>query len=85
MITNPIPLLCDNTSVLNMAKNPAHHKRSKHIDVKHHFLRDNVEKGNIRIKFYKTKDHISDIFSKQLSKDVFEKDYLKLELMRVSN
>ncbi|XP_070042732.1 secreted RxLR effector protein 161-like [Nicotiana tomentosiformis] len=40
-----VPLLCDNTSALNMAKNPVQHKRIKHIDVRHHFLKDNVEKG----------------------------------------
>ncbi|XP_070020291.1 secreted RxLR effector protein 161-like [Nicotiana sylvestris] len=41
--TNCVPLLCDNTSAFNMAKNPVQHKRTKHIDVRHYFLRDNVE------------------------------------------
>ncbi|XP_070013245.1 secreted RxLR effector protein 161-like [Nicotiana sylvestris] len=44
VLTKSVPLLCDNTSALNMAKNPVQHKRTKHIDVRHHFLRDNVEK-----------------------------------------
>ncbi|KAM3304197.1 hypothetical protein P3S67_015229 [Capsicum chacoense] len=44
------PLLYyDNTSVINMAKNSVQHKRTKHIDVRHHFLRDSVEKGLIKI------------------------------------
>ncbi|XP_075111863.1 secreted RxLR effector protein 161-like [Nicotiana tabacum] len=51
-----VPLLCDNTGTLNMAKNPVQHKRIKHIDVRHHFLRDNVEKGLICMKFYKIED-----------------------------
>ena len=42
-----IPLMCDNTSVVSMGKNPVHHKKTKHIDVRHHFLRDNVEKENL--------------------------------------
>ena len=42
-----IPLMCDNTSAVSMGKNPVHHKRTKHIDVRHHFLRDHVEKGNM--------------------------------------
>ncbi|XP_075084828.1 uncharacterized protein LOC142168067 [Nicotiana tabacum] len=49
-----VPLLCDNTSALNMAKNSVRHKRTKHIDVRHHFPRDNVEKGVICMKFCKT-------------------------------
>ncbi|XP_075083389.1 secreted RxLR effector protein 161-like [Nicotiana tabacum] len=50
-----VPLLCDNTSALNMAKNPVQHKRIKHIDVQHHFLKDNVEKGLICMKLCKQK------------------------------
>ena len=42
-----IPLMCNNTSSVSMGKNPVHHKRTKHIDVRHHFLRDNVEKGKL--------------------------------------
>ncbi|XP_019230817.1 PREDICTED: uncharacterized protein LOC109211708 [Nicotiana attenuata] len=51
-----VPLLCDNASVLKMAKNPVQHKRTKHIDVRNHFLRDNVEKGLICMKFCSTED-----------------------------
>jgi hypothetical protein len=42
-----IPLLCDSTSALSVAKNPVLHSRTKHIEVRYHFLRDNVEKGTI--------------------------------------
>lgn len=38
---------CDNTSAINVSKNPVHHSRTNHIDVHHHFLRDHVEKGNV--------------------------------------
>ncbi|XP_070021374.1 secreted RxLR effector protein 161-like [Nicotiana sylvestris] len=39
-----IPIFCDNTSSISMTKNPVHHKRTKHIDVRYHFIRDNYEK-----------------------------------------
>ncbi|XP_075096479.1 secreted RxLR effector protein 161-like [Nicotiana tabacum] len=52
VLAESVPLLCDNTSALNMAKNPVQHKRTKHIDVGHYFLRDNVEKRLICMKFY---------------------------------
>ena len=44
-----IPILCDNTSAINLAKNPIQHSRSKHIDIKYHFIKDHVQKGDIEI------------------------------------
>ena len=50
-----IPILCDNTSAINLTKNPIQHSRSKHIDIKHHFIRDHVKKGDIELSFINTK------------------------------
>ncbi|XP_070004504.1 secreted RxLR effector protein 161-like [Nicotiana sylvestris] len=69
-----VPLLCDSTIALNMEKNTVHHKRTKHIDVRHQFLKDNVEKGLICMKFCKTKDQLADIFTKALSIEHFKKN-----------
>jgi hypothetical protein len=44
---SPVPLMCDSTSTISVSKNPVLHSRTKHIEVRYHFLRDNVEKGNI--------------------------------------
>jgi hypothetical protein len=44
-----IPLLCDNESAIKIANNPVQHSRTKHIDIRHHFLRDHVGKGDIKI------------------------------------
>nr|ABA93908.1 retrotransposon protein, putative, unclassified [Oryza sativa Japonica Group] len=44
-----VPLFCDNTSVINIAKNPVQHSRTKHIDIRFHFLRDHVEKGDVEL------------------------------------
>ena len=46
-----VPLLCDNTSAINIAKNHVQHYRTKHIDIRYHFLRDHVEKGDIVLQF----------------------------------
>lgn len=73
-----ISIFCDNTSAINIAKNPVQHKRTKHIDIRHHFRRDNVEKGHISIMFYSTEEQIADIFTKALSKEHFEKNNLAL-------
>lgn len=49
VVFDTIPLLSNNNSALNMAKNLVHHKRTKHIDVRHDILRDNEEKWNINL------------------------------------
>lgn len=61
--------MCDNTSVENMAKNLVQHKRTKYIDIMHHFLRDNLENGLIKMVFYNIEDQIVDIFTKALNRD----------------
>jgi len=43
---NHIPLKCDNTSSINLTKSPIMHSRDKHIEIRHHFLRDHIRKGN---------------------------------------
>ncbi|GJT92198.1 hypothetical protein Tco_1081043 [Tanacetum coccineum] len=44
-----IPIMCDNKGAIDLSKNPIQHLRTKHIEIRHHFLRDNVQKGNISI------------------------------------
>ena len=46
-----ILIMCDNTSVINMSKNPIQHSRTKHIEIRHHFLRDHAKKGDIALNF----------------------------------
>lgn len=82
VVTDCITIMCDNTRAMNMAKNPVHHKRTKHIDVRHHFLRDNVEKGLIFLEFCKIEDQVADIFIKALSRVYFERNRLDLGLIR---
>ncbi|XP_070025232.1 secreted RxLR effector protein 161-like [Nicotiana sylvestris] len=84
VLTKSVTLLCNNTSALNMAKNPVQHKRTKDIDVRHHFLRDNVEKGLICMMFCSTEDQIADIFTKALSREHFERNRVKLELLKLN-
>ena len=76
-----IEIRCDNTSAINISKNPVHHSRTKHIDVRHHFLRDNVEKKNIELTHCRTEDQIADIFTKALNKEPFIKLRLHLGLI----
>ena len=61
-----IPILCDSKSAIAITENPVHHSRTKHIDVRYHFIKDHVEKGNIEMYFVPTENQIADIFTKPL-------------------
>ncbi|GKC24499.1 hypothetical protein Tco_1026649 [Tanacetum coccineum] len=61
-----IPILCDNKGAIDLSKNPVLHSRSKHIEIRHHFLHDNVQKGNISIEKVSFEDNIADILTKHL-------------------
>jgi len=76
--TGCIPIFCDKISAINIAKSPCQHKRTKHIDICHHSLRDNVKKGLISINFCATNKQIADIFTKALSRDQFERNRFEL-------
>ncbi|GJR93470.1 retrovirus-related pol polyprotein from transposon TNT 1-94 [Tanacetum coccineum] len=59
-----IPIMCDNKGAIDLSKNPIQHSRTKHIEIRHHFLRDNVQKGNISIEKVSSEDNIADILTK---------------------
>jgi hypothetical protein len=61
-----VPLMCDSTSAISVAKTPVLHSRTKHIDVRYHFLRDNVEKRNIYLIHVLTEKQLADILTKHL-------------------
>jgi hypothetical protein len=65
------PLMCDNSSAICLAHNPVFHGRAKHIKVRHHFLGDHVEKGEIEMKFIDTEKQLADIFTKPLDSSRF--------------
>ena len=66
-----VPIKCDNTSVISISKNLMQHSRTKHIEIRHHFLRDQAQKGDITLEFVSTKDQLVDIFTKPLSEEKF--------------
>nr|GEX12114.1 retrovirus-related Pol polyprotein from transposon TNT 1-94 [Tanacetum cinerariifolium] len=59
-----VPVMCDNKGAIDVSKNPVQHSRTKHIEIRHHFLRDNVQKGNISIEKVTSEDNIADILTK---------------------
>ncbi|KAM1349822.1 hypothetical protein EV1_003832 [Malus domestica] len=64
-------ILCDNKSAIAMSKNPVCHGKSKHIALKHHYIRGAVEDKEVDVVYCKTEDQVTDIFTKALPKDRF--------------
>ncbi|GKD31319.1 hypothetical protein Tco_1242097 [Tanacetum coccineum] len=72
------PLYCDNKSAITLCCNNVHHSRSKHVDIRHHFIREQVEKGVVELYFVRTEYQLADIFTKALPRERFEFILLRL-------
>jgi hypothetical protein len=66
-----VSLMCDDTSAISVAKNPVFHKKMRHVERRHHFLRDHVEKGDIEMRYIDIERQLTDIFSKPLDSSRF--------------
>lgn len=66
-----VPIFCDNSSTIKLSKNPVLHGRTKHIDVRYHFLRNLVEDGEIDLLYCRSEDQIADILTKPLKLPTF--------------
>ena len=75
-----VPIFCDNTSTINLTKNPIQHSKTKHIDIKHHFIRELVQNRKIQMNYVNTKDQLEDIFTKALSREQFTNLRAKLNI-----
>jgi hypothetical protein len=64
---------CDNSSTIKLSKNPVLHGRSKHIDVRFHFLRDLTKDGTLELAHCNSHNQIADIMTKPLKFEAFEK------------
>nr|GFA60236.1 hypothetical protein [Tanacetum cinerariifolium] len=69
---NKIPLYCDNRSAIALCCNNVQHSRSKYIDIRHHFIQEQVEKGVVELYFVTTDYQLTDIFTKALPRQRFE-------------
>ncbi|GKA69050.1 retrovirus-related pol polyprotein from transposon TNT 1-94 [Tanacetum coccineum] len=73
-----VPIYCDNTSAIAISNNPFLHSRTKHIDIRYHFIRDHILKGDIELHFIPTEYQLADIFTNPLDEPTFTR--LKAEL-----
>jgi hypothetical protein len=71
-ISKPSPLYLDNASAIQVAKNPEHQSTMKHVHRSHHWLRERVEEGDIRVQHVPGAENVADIFTKPLGPTKFE-------------
>ena len=67
----PTTIMEDNQSCIAMAKNPQYHGKAKHIDIKHHFVREIVGDGSIKLEYCPSKEMIADFLTKGLLQEQF--------------
>jgi len=68
---NPTEIYIDNRSAIALAKNPVYHEQIKHIDTRHHFIREHVKNKEVELISCKTNDQVADIFTKPLKGETF--------------
>ncbi|GJT12795.1 hypothetical protein Tco_0859837 [Tanacetum coccineum] len=79
IIYEKLPIFCDNTSAIAISNNLVLHLRTKHIDIRYHFIRDHVLKGDIELHFIPNQYQLADIFTKPLDEPTFKRLIVELE------
>lgn len=78
-------LLVDNISAINLAKNPIAHGRSKHIEMRFHYLRELVSSGQLRLGYCRSEEQVADLLTKGVTSNVFKRLVKKLSMMSVEH
>eukprot|EP00253_Pinus_taeda_P004349 PITA_04349 len=76
-------IMCDNQSCIKLSEKPVFHDRSKHIDIRCHFVRDCVQCGDVQLSYTPTGEQVANILTKALGKSKF--DYFKEKMGMVKN
>nr|GEY25773.1 retrovirus-related Pol polyprotein from transposon TNT 1-94 [Tanacetum cinerariifolium] len=69
---NKIPMYCDNKSAIALCYNNVQHSRSKHINIRYHFIKEHVKNGMIKLYFFNKEYQLADIFTKALGRERIE-------------
>jgi hypothetical protein len=67
----PTVIYCDNQSCIKLSENPVFHDRSKHIEIRYHFIRDYVQRGAVELQYISTEEQVADILTKALGRGKF--------------
>ncbi|KAI3503838.1 hypothetical protein L1887_32292 [Cichorium endivia] len=76
-----VPIYCDSKSAITISHNPIQHSMTKHIDLRYHFIKDQILEGNIELYFIPTDEQVADVFTKALDYTKFNYFLDKLEML----
>ncbi|GKA18311.1 retrovirus-related pol polyprotein from transposon TNT 1-94 [Tanacetum coccineum] len=82
---NKIPLYCDNKSEIALCCNNVQHSKANHIDVRYHYIKEQVENGIVELYFVRTEYQLADIFTKPLPRERFNFLIEKLDMRSMSS
>ncbi|GJY53981.1 hypothetical protein Tco_0445645 [Tanacetum coccineum] len=85
IIYEKVPISCDNTSAIVISNNLVLHSRTKHIDIRYHFIRDHALKGDIELHFIPTQYQFTDIFTKPLDEPTFKRLIVELGMLNIDS
>ena len=74
---------CDNQSCVTLSENPVFHDKSKHIEIKYHYIRDMVQRGAVKLQYVATDNQIADVLMKPLARVKFEYFREKLGVLQI--
>jgi hypothetical protein len=83
-VSDSTVIFCDNQSCVKLSENPVFHDRSKHIEIKYYYIRDRVQKGEVKLQYISIDEKITDILMKPLSKGKFVYFRDKLGLVEIA-
>ena len=75
-------ILCDNQSCIKMTENPVFHDKSKHIEIRYHYICDMVQRGAINLQYVRTYEKVADVLTKPMSWVKFEYFWDKLSVVQ---
>ncbi|GJX02545.1 retrovirus-related pol polyprotein from transposon TNT 1-94 [Tanacetum coccineum] len=85
VLYDKVPIFCDNTSAIAISNNPVLNFRTKHIDIRYHFIRDHILKGDIELHFVPIDLQLADIFTKPLAEPSFTRLVAELGMLNITS
>nr|GEX37105.1 retrovirus-related Pol polyprotein from transposon TNT 1-94 [Tanacetum cinerariifolium] len=83
VLYDKVSISCDNTSVISISNNPVLHSRTKHIDIRYHFIRDHILNDDIELHFVPIDLQLADIFTKPLAEPSFTRLVAELGMLNI--
>jgi hypothetical protein len=81
--TKAVVLNVDNKSAISLSKNPVFHERSKHIEIRYHFIRECVENRKIQVEFVRTEEQLADMLTKALGRGKLQEQRAKIGMVKI--